>query len=148
MNSWTKNSWIKFLNFWSCSSTRSVIWINFVNFFVQLTSINFHHLGALDQKLEAIYQDLWVKAISCTNFFNVGPIKKLVYLTIYLWVNSKAISCNNLFYARPINKLICLTTYLWVNNQAISCSNLSDLSVDKYWIVFIIRFPLFLVDQD
>jgi hypothetical protein len=73
-------------------------------FFVQSTSINFHHLGALDQKLEIVYQDLWVKAILCHNPFYVGPI----------------------------NKLVCLTAYLWVNNQAISCSNLNEHNVNKY----------------
>jgi hypothetical protein len=73
-------------------------------FFVQSTSINFHHLGALDQKLEIVYQDLWVKAILCHNPFYVGPI----------------------------NKLVCLTAYLWVNNQTISCSNHNDLNANKY----------------
>jgi hypothetical protein len=101
-------------------------------FFVQSTSINFHHQGALDQKLGTIYQDLWVKAISCCNPFYVGPINKLVYLTTYLWVNSQTISSSSLFYARPINKLVYLTTYLWVSSQAISCSNLNDLNADKY----------------
>jgi hypothetical protein len=39
MNSWAKNSWLKYLNLWSCSSTRYVIWINFIKFLcIQQTS--------------------------------------------------------------------------------------------------------------
>jgi hypothetical protein len=76
--------------------------------FVQSISINFHHQGALDQKLEVVYQDLWVKAISCNTFIYVGPIKKLVYLTTYLWVNNKTISCSIFF--KMLDPLISLST--------------------------------------
>jgi hypothetical protein len=86
----------------------------------------------LDQKLEAICEDLWGKAISCSNPFYVGPINKFVCLTTYLWVNNQTISCNNIFYVGPIDKLAYLTTYLWVSNEAISCSNLNELNVNKY----------------
>jgi hypothetical protein len=43
----------------------------FYQFFLQSTSISFHHPGTLDRKLEAIYQDLWGKAISLVILVNL-----------------------------------------------------------------------------
>jgi hypothetical protein len=103
MNSWAKNSWLKYLNLWSCSSTRYVIWINFIKFL------------CIQQTSTFITQELRIKSLK--QFIKTyGP--KQFHVIIF-------------FYVGPI-KFVCLTAYLWVNSQTISCSNLSELNANKY----------------